>query len=1116
MKTEKHASYLSRLRFDPKLLNSLQAKYLSNPRLPILFILSIIIIGIFALTSIPRRLNPEIKIPIVVVNTVLPGAGPEDVESLITLPLERKLTSVEGLDTINSVSRESASTISLQFLSNVDADEAAKDVQTLVDRVANLPEDATDPDIITVDFEDQPVWTFAVTSKSDTASLMRFADSLKDEIEGVAQVDRVTTSGLLDQTIEVTIDLNRAREFNINPTEVSGLVKTAAKAFPAGNVNSESSSFALTINRGIFSLDDIRDLRLNVDGSNIRLGDIATITERSKSGQQNTYVTTKDKNSERTVQFFVYKKKNADIDKAFQATEPVVNAQIEKYNGQFSLFTILNTADEITKQFDELYGEFQTTIFFVFILLLVFLGLRQAIIATVTVPLTFLASFAIINAMGLTLNFLTMFSFLLSLGLLIDDTIVSVAAMTRYHRTGRFTPYQTGLMVWRDFIVPLWSTTITTIWAFVPLLLATGIIGEFIKSIPIVVTTTMLSSTTIAVLITIPLMIVFLKPAFPRRVKIMFVVLGLLAIILIPILLLPRNNMLPIIILFTILTVAITYRIRKDLVTRYRYTIKTNKRAALFAEKAQDISDHGIINTHYLSSRYKKIIDKILLSRRARKRTIIAISVFAIVAYLLVPLGFVKNEFFPKEDADLLYIGVDLPPGTNNEIVNKEALALSKRLQKTEELDYLVTEAGQVIGSDGSREEDPDAILFTLHLHTAEERGITSGEIAQSIRSNFADYTTGTFSVVELTGGPPAGADVQIKLLGPDLGVLNQYSDKIVAYLKKQDGLINIDKTIKPGTSKVVFVPDPTKMTESDLSVNDVGLWLRTYASGFTLDSILFETQEKDIVFRTNSYDDKTLEELGSIEIPMKNGGTVPLLSLGKFTLETNPTLITREDEKRTISVFAGVTAGVNVPEKNAELLKYAESLNMPSGYEIATGGVNEENQKSVNSILQAMVISFMLILITMVIEFGSFRQALIAMLIIPISIAGVLYIFALTRTALSFAALIGILALFGIVVTHAIVVIEKINENRKEGMELGDAISDAAANRLEPVLLTSLATIVGLLPITIADPFWRGLGGAIIAGLLFSGAIKLFFVPVMYYNFYKDSDVKRKKSKRD
>ena len=230
----------------------------------------------------------------------------------------------------------------------------------------------------------------------------------------------------------------------------------------------------------------------------------------------------------------------------------------------------------------------------------------------------------------------------------------------------------------------------------------------------------------------------------------------------------------------------------------------------------------------------------------------------------------------------------------------------------------------------------------------------------------------------------------------------------------------------------------------------------------------------------------------------------MPLSSLGTFKLKTNPTIITRENQKRTISVFAGVKAGVNIPEQNQELLDYANSLKLPSGYEWKTGGVNEENQKSVNSILQSMGLAFLLILVTMVIEFGSFRQAFIAMLMIPVSVAGVFYIFALLRVPLSFAALIGVLALFGIVMRHAIVVLEKINENRHLGMSLHDSLADAAASRLEPVLLTSLATIAGLVPITIADPFWRGLGGTIIAGLLFTGALKLFLVPVLYYEFYK------------
>ncbi len=1104
-------SYLKTLKFDNKLLNSFAAKYLTNVRLPILAIFLTIIVGVFAFIDIPRRLNPEINITIVNVNTIVPGAGPEDVESLVTIPLERAISGIEGIDTMTSSSRDSNSNVTIQFISAINKDDALNDVQTQVDSVSDLPEDALTPNVRAIDFEDQPFWTFAITSKSDLPSLMRFAENLKDRIENISQVDRVQTSGLDDQTIEVVLDLAKTKTYNLNPITVSGIIRSAAKALPAGTINSSSSTFSLTINRDIVTIDDIRNLRITTGNTSVRLGEIANISSRSKSGQQATFVASQKKLPERTVQFFVFRKNTADIDEAFKKTEPIVKTELAKYNGQFSLYSIQNTADLIDEQFGDLNREFSTTSILVFLLLLLFLGLRQGIIANVTVPLTFLATFAVVNSLGLTLNFLTVFSLLLSLGILIDDTIVVVAAMTRYYKTGKFTPLQTGILVWRDFWTPLWSSAITTIWGFVPLLLSVGIIGEFIKSIPIVVTTTMLASTIISIFITIPLMIIILKPEFPARVKKLLIVLGVILYFGLLILLAPKNQLLPLIIIAGVILLVVFARVRKTLSDEYQKFIKTNKQGKIITARIGQIADHGFINVEKLSEQYRTAIENILSSAVARRNTLIAIIAFTLLAYLLLPLGLVKNEFFPKEDAELLYAVADLPAGTNNDKVTQETLALARDLRKTEHLDYLVAEVGQVFQSTGDRQQDPDAILFTLHLEKPEDRKPSSSDIAEVIRKRFAGYTNGTFSVVELTGGPPAGADIQIQLLGEDLGVLEQYSDKIISYLKKQPGVINIDKSIKPGTSKVVFIPDKAKIADAGLSTDQIGLWLRTYASGFTLDSILFgnEKEEEDVTFRLNTYDNKNIAELSAVEIPLvgPNGGSMPLSALGSFKLETNPTLISRENEKRTISVFAAVETGVNIPEKNAELLKYANSIELPQGYEWKTGGVNEENQKSVESILRAMILAFLLIAVTMVIEFSSFRQAFMAMLMIPISVAGVLYIFALIRVPLSFAALIGVLALFGIVMRHAIVVLEKINENRIHGMNLHDSIADAAASRLEPVLLTSLATIVALIPITIADPFWRGLGGAIIAGLLFTGALKLFFIPVLYYNFYKDEE---------
>jgi HAE1 family hydrophobic/amphiphilic exporter-1 len=476
-----------------------------------------------------------------------------------------------------------------------------------------------------------------------------------------------------------------------------------------------------------------------------------------------------------------------------------------------------------------------------------------------------------------------------------------------------------------------------------------------------------------------------------------------------------------------------------------------------------------------------------------------------LIGYLLVPLGFVKSEFFPKTNQDLFYINVEMPKGTRPEIVKSEMKRLLPEIEKTTETEFVIAESGHNIDSQGGRATEQNLFMYTIHLTPKETRKITSQEIAENVRNKFAQYHGGRLTVFEETGGPPAGADVQIKLIGPELAELNKQADRIVTHLQEQKGIIDPQKSVKPGLGKVTFVPDNNKLALYGVGIDQIGFALRTFASGTELDTLGSGDSEKKIVYRASAEQER-LQDIYQLSIGTNNG-PVPLTELGNFKLAYNPTTISREGGNRTISVSAGVQKGFNIPEKNKELVDYVSKMNLPEEYTWQTGGANEENNKSVQSILKAMVVAGLLILITMVIEFGSYRQAAIALMIIPVSIAGVFYIFALAQIPLSFPALIGVLALFGIVVTHAIVVIEKINDNRKEGIGLIDSIVDAAENRLEPVMLTSLATILGLIPITLADPLWRGLGGAIIAGLIFSGALKLFFVPVMYYNWFKDEE---------
>jgi multidrug efflux pump subunit AcrB len=1098
-------SYLERLKFDPKLLIGPVAAWVTNIRVVILLVLTILFLGLFSYFNIPRRLNPEINLPIITVVTALPGASPEDVESLVTIPLESQLQSVSNLDTIASTSQNNVSVISMQFLSQVTSEKAKSDVQSIVDSVTDLPTDAQIPKVTALDFEDRPIWTFTVSGDHDIPSLMRFSDTLKKNIENQPKIDRATVTGFEDQQISITFNPAKISLYNINPLQLSNLVKTSISSFPAGPVNTNTNTFAFTIEPTATNVSHLRNLKLNVNGTTIVLGDIATVNEISKTNQNWSMIADNNNVPKRVVTFNVYKTSNSNFDDSVNNAKKIVESTNTSFQNRFKITTILNAADEINKQFFDLLDEFKSTILLVMACLFVFLGLRQALISSVTVPLTFLSAFIFMRIFGMSINFLSLFAFLLALGLLVDDTIVTVSAMTSYYKSGKFTPTQTGLIVWRDTIVPIWSTTITTIWSFVPLLLASGIIGEFIKPIPVVVTVTMISSTAIAVLITLPFMIVILKPSAPKRVILLIKIILAIILFAFGLYIVRNNTFFALIAVLYILLAFIFIIVRKSLA--YKINLIFNEDTTLLSIKNQFFKylNHGLLDIEILSQKYKWLITKILASGSARKKVIIAIIIYAVWAFALLPLGLVKNEFFPKTDEDLVYVTLEMPPGTNLTVTQTKSNTVLEKLRHIPEAQFVVEETGTGLTNMGGATNKANNSLFTIHLPDKKLRHRSSILIAEDLRNQFKNYTDGKITVTELTSGPPAGADLQIKLLGDDLAQLNTYADKIIAYLNTQNGVTNADKSIKPGPSQIVFVPDEAKVAQAGLTNDAIGLWMRTYASGFTLGSVKFQKDSRvkeDVVF-TFAGGIQNPSSIGQINIPTQTG-FVPLLSLGTLKTQYNPTSITRESGKRTISVSAIVKPGYSVSTKGKDLEKFADSLKLPEGYSWETGGINEENAKSVQSILQSMVLAFILILVTMVIQFKSYRQAIIVLMVIPLAVSSVFAAFALTGTPLSFPALIGILSLFGIVVTNSMFIVDKINLNRKQGMQFNEAIADAGASRMEPIILTKLCTVFGLLPITLSNPLWQGLGGAIISGLLIASTIMLLFIPVVYYEWFK------------
>ncbi len=1105
-------SYFAGLKFDASLAQGLVAKFISNIRIVVLLVLTIGLLGTVSYFSLPKRLNPEVKIPIVSVVTLLPGASPEDVESLVTVPLENKLQNAKGLDVITSFSNANVSVITMQFISTVEPEKAKNDSQALVDAVTDLPDDAQVPQVAALDFEDVPIWTFALTSSADVPTLMNFADHMKTRLEDLSKVDRVETAGFEAEEIVVEVEPAKLQAYGLSPLALSQMVQKGVASYPAGSVKTAANSFAVTINPSLTTVDDLRQMQIKVDNKVISLGEVAHISRKPKADQPIALLAKKDGETSRSVTFYVYKTSGTSIDEAGTQVEAEVERLLEERPGLFSVTTIMNTSEEIQEQFADLLVEFRSTIILVFACLLLFLGFRQAAISSLTVPLTFLSSFIFMNMLGMSINFLSLFAFLLALGLLVDDTIVTVSAMTSYYKTGKFTPLQTGLLVWRDTIVPIWSTTITTIWSFVPLLLSTGIIGEFIKPIPIVVTVTMISSTAIAVLITLPIMIVILKPNVPKRVVTLLKVLGLLIALGILLTVAKGNPFMPLIIGLFIFWLVVIKMTGKAISSRVKKVFK----APIFntiSARSQRIMNHGLIDLEGFSAAYYRTIMRILSSKASRLKVIVAIVIYAVVSFALLPLGLVKNEFFPKSDQETIYINVELPSGTRLETTYQEAMRLLPQFQQTPHSQFVVAEIGKSLGGNGNRDNSTNSVLFSLHLPAESDRPVSSMEVAQDLRDSYKGYQQGKVSVIEESSGPPAGSDLQIKLAGDNLDTLDSYANQIMQYLEQQPGVTNVEKSIKTGTPQLVFVPNLARLAEHGIGVDQLGLWLRMYASGFTLDSVNWDgtdADKQDIVFKLTSQPDPS--ELSVLSITTMTGQSLPLSSLGHWETRANPTQITREDGNRTISVSATTVSGFSTADQSKKLETFADTLDLPEGYSWSTGGVNEENQKSVNSILQAMGVAAILILVTMVVQFGSFRQAFIVLLVIPLAVSSVFLIFGLTGTPLSFPALIGVLSLFGIVVTNSMFIVDKINLNQKQGMPLKSAIADAGASRMEPIILTKLCTVLGLLPITIADPLWRGLGGAIISGLLISSSIMLLFIPAVYYQMFHNDKPKSSK----
>lgn len=1116
-------AYLDRLEFNPELKKSFLYFFIKNFRVVILIILLISGWGIFSYVRLPRESTPEVKIPIAVISVFYAGASPADVEELVTKKIETDIAGIPGIDKITSNSSNSFSSVAVQFEADQNVDDSVRRLRDKLSEIRrDIAIDAEDPQLTEISFDDSPIITFSLTGPYDSFAMRGYAEDIQDELEKISGVREANVSGGDQKQFEVSYDPQKMTFFGISVEQANLKIAATNRAIPSGNFEGEEFNYPIRADAKFFDIESLRNIPITHtnEGGIVYLKDIANVQENAIEKTVYSRISAQGSEPQEAVTIQVIKRTgNSILDTANEANQ-TVDEMLKTLPPDIKYSITLNQADLIKQDFDRLTHDFSLTLALVMGVLILIVGVKEAFVAGLAIPLVFFISFGVMQMTGTSLNFLSIFSLILALGLLVDDAIVVVSATKQYMKTGKYTPEEAVLLVLKDFKVVLLTTTLATVWAFMPLLLSTGIIGQFIKSIPITVSVTLFASLIVAIIINNPLAAVLERVRLTR--KFFFFIFA--AVILVGSISISRHTAIGY--AFSAVSfAAIIFMLRwyfgngqkimennKQLADReweddelIKQKLKTKSR-----DKDSTLKDkiiHGIIHFDRVLPIYEKYLRMVLATKKRRFALLLSMLALFVFACLLPALGIVKSEFFPPSNMDSISISLRGPSGLRLSGIDPVVRQVEERLLKYPEIVNFSTLVGNpgsgshlLISSTGS--SNTASINIKLTPITDKTR-IASYELADKIRADIADIQGATITISTPKGGPPSGSAFEAQVSGDDLQVLDKIANDLQPILDSIGGVVNSDISLKDAPAEYTFKLDPLKMEFYNLNAASVGSVLRTAISGLTVSTVIRDNKDIDIVADFASDKIPTLESIQNLQILNSAGKAVYIKDVAKIELKPSVETIKRIDQKRSVLLTADVSGKTNSTEVVSLFQKkIGESYKLPEGYEISYGGENEQNNESVASIQRAMIIALLLIFSTMVIQFNSFRKAAIVLVTLPLALIGVFIGMAIFGISLSFPGLIGILALFGIVVKNAIILIDKINLNINTGIPFEESIVDAGKSRLEAIFITSICTIFGIIPITLSNEVWMALGSAVIFGLMLSSFLTLFIVPTLYFTF--------------
>jgi HAE1 family hydrophobic/amphiphilic exporter-1 len=808
-------------------------------------------------------------------------------------------------------------------------------------------------------------------------------------------------------------------------------------------LETEGFNYDLRLVGGFDSVGDVADVPVSLsDGRVVRLGSIAEVKMEVTEAGGASRISVEGEASKPAVTLSVVKKTGGNIVRIVdQVKEKIEEGRATYLPEGVLVATFIDRGEFVRESLENVTRSGAQTLVIVFGLLWLFLGWRSAVIAALAIPLTFSMSFLVFDQTDVTLNDISLFSLILSLGLLVDNTIVIVEGIHRERGKGSLTERALGVV--NRFRKPLIGGTLTTVAAFFPMLLVTGIIGQFLRVIPIVVTGTLISSL-------------------------------IVALVFIP-------------------AVAVQLMLR----------MKGDQRRERWFD--------GVFNR--FRKQYCLFIDWALGNKSFQRIFIGVLSVLLVIGLSLPFTGLLKTGLFPEVDIDFAIINAELAPGSRLEETDKVARRVEEQLREVDDIESFAVNVGSGtsfdIGGGGSSAES----LASFFVNFDKDRERTSIEIAQELRERFVDISLAKVVVEEISAGPPTGTPVELRVVGDNLDELDVLSREVMAELESMAGVINIDRNLRNSAGEFNFVFDREALAEKGLSAASVAQALRAGVFGVEVTTFLDRNGE-EISVRMEAREETvdSVDDVLALSLLTPRGEEVLLGQVASVDIGTSIDAIRHRDAERVVTVTASTEGKVTPNEVTPNIMTRMEEKGLPEGYEIQFGGEQQETTEAFAQLYRSMVIAVVLILIILVVEFNSYRQPWIIFLSIPLALIGVLFGLLLFGAQLNFAAFIGLVSLTGIVVNNAIILVDRMNASRRKGKDALRAVKEAAESRLRPIILTTLTTAAGVVPLIWVDEFFRDMAITLITGLMFSSVLTLVLIPILYYRQQMKMEKKRAK----